>query len=198
MTWFGRAVAAGRVSRVVALLVFWGLGSGLRPALARTVDSCGADARDTTANGHPRATRPIGLAHAGGTTSLSPAAPLLPVASLSGVREGVPRPRLEGSPVYRYRSSDGPSAISGLRLQTGPAQQGEAAGDSAGTRPFYRRTWFLAGAAGLAVVTAILLASGGDDDRGSPIAGASLPGFPPPPNCFMPDGVPSVATGPSR
>jgi hypothetical protein len=198
MTWFRRTVAAGRVFRFVALLVFSGVGPGLHPVLARTVDFRGADARDATANGHPRGARLIGLAPAEGLTSFPLAAPLLRAESFSSVREDVSWSPAQACPVYRYRSSEGPSALSRLRLLTGTAQQSEAARDTTATKPFYRKTWFLAGAAGLTVATAILLASGGGDDGRPPILGESLPGFPPPPKLLRSDCVPIGANGHSR
>lgn len=178
MAWSRRQSAASRASLTIALLTFWGLGPGLGPVLAGPVDSRAADARGTTESGPPPGTRLIGLAHAEEPTSLSFAA--------------------QPSPAYRHQKSEGLSALSRLRLSTGLAQQGAAASDAAGARPFYRKTWFLAGAAGLAVVSAILLASGGSDNGRPPIEAESLPGFPSPPRLRKPGCVPAGANGPSR
>lgn len=78
--------------------------------------------------------------------------------------------------------------LSSLALSTleprlsAPGAQGAGDADSTSTTtPFYKKTWFLAGAAGLVAVVAIVLASGGDEDEpGGPRK--ALPGFPPPPS----------------
>jgi len=64
-------------------------------------------------------------------------------------------------------------------LTAAPPDSGDAT-RRAPSRLLYKRRWFIVGVGGLAVLTAVLLASRGSD-REEPAAGGPLPGFPPPP-----------------
>jgi hypothetical protein len=205
-----RISGARRAALAVALAVLWGLGPSVSPAKAHRAatrpDAClGAGARLADTSEQIRAARQIGLVRAEGATNFPLGAALLPDRALSKGRQGVsragsegPRKRFGGSPFYRYQTNVEPLALSPFRLRVGSGQQTDRAGDGPDTKPFYRKSWFLAGAGGLVVVTAILLARGGGEKEGSPTGGGSLPGFPPLPQRFMFSLAPAGANGPSR
>ena len=198
MAWFRRVIAARRVSTVVASFAFWGLWSDVRPVLARGTDFRGVESLEVAAKQQFRETKLIVPADGEGLASCPLTAQPPPVRSISGVAGGVLRSPFESSLIYGCRSTEGPAALYRPRLPIGLARNYEAGDEIAGSRPFYRKTWFLAGAAGIVVATAILLASGGDGDGRSPIEGGTLPGFPPPPKPLRSDCVPVGANRPSR
>jgi hypothetical protein len=91
-----------------------------------------------------------------------------------------------------------PAMASWRRFPIASARSENAAADPAGEKPLYKKTWFLVGAAGLAAVAAILIASGGGDGSEPSTQHEPLPPFPPPPT-LLGSACETVGTnGPSR